>query len=78
MFKVNLVNVRQTKLKAVLQMDNYHIEYKTYIIEKGIELGIPVREVLIYIFHNYTRRLQYLNGKEFMEDVTKDLKELAK
>ncbi|PHD60417.1 hypothetical protein [Bacillus wiedmannii] len=64
------------KVQAWLNMENYfHMDYKTYILEVGLAMKLPLRIIIAYLETNYLD-LQHLDDKAFILKVNKDMEEL--
>ncbi|HDR4902783.1 hypothetical protein OCF11_24885 [Bacillus cereus] len=64
------------KVQAWLNMENYfHMDYKTYILEVGLAMKLPLKIIIAYLETNYLD-LQYLDDKAFILKVNKDMEEL--
>lgn len=64
------------KVQAWLNMENYfHMDYKTYILEVGLAMKLPLRIIIAYLETNYLD-LQHLDDKTFILKVNKDMEEL--
>lgn len=64
------------KVQACLNMENYfHMDYKTYILEVGLAMKLPLRIIIAYLETNYLD-LQHLDDKAFILKVNKNMEEL--
>ncbi|ALC54072.1 hypothetical protein ACN91_21565 [Bacillus cereus] len=64
------------KVQAWLNMENYfHMDYKTYILEVGLAMKLPLKIIIAYLETNYLD-LQHLDDKAFILKVNKDMEEL--